>query len=361
MSRPKRQPDFDRLRKALLCREPDRVPVAELKVDQKVKDAFMGKPVRDIKSDVEFWAAAGYDYIRLRAKYDFQYLASREKQGAYNVYGNGAETRKWAEQHKGIITNDEEFDRFDWPTISDIDFSNVEEAARSLLDGMKVISSSTGIFESVWMLMGFESFSFALVENPDLVERMFDTLGRLHYDIFRTAADIDNVGAMWYTDDLAYTEGLLVSPDVLRRHVFPWMRKMKQVCVEKDIPMLFHSDGDLREIMDDLLDTGINALHPIEPKAMDINELKRTVGDRVCLIGNIDLGYTLTRGSPEEVRAEVRRRIADLAPGGGYCVGSSNTVTNYVPLENFKAMIEAAFEFGTYPIESQRATEGNPE
>ena len=78
--------------------------------------------------------------------------------------------------------------------------------------------------------------------------------------------------------------------------------------------------------------------------------MKRKVGDRLCLIGNIDLSSTLTRGTPAEVEAEVRQRITEIAPGGGYCVGSSNTVTNYVPLENYRAMIEAAFKYGHYPI-----------
>jgi len=348
MSR-KPQPDFERVHKALLCQEPDRVPLGELKMDPMIKDAFMGKPVRTAAEDVEFWATAGYDYVRLRGKYDFQYTGAQVKQGDYNVYAK-EESRKWAPQHDGVITSDEGFERFDWPTVESVDFSNVEEIGGNLWDGMKIITGCTGIFESIWMLMGLETFSMALADNPDLVARMFDRLGQLHLDIFRNAADIENVGAMWYTDDVAYTEGLMVSPKVLREHVFPWMRKMKQVCDEKNLPMLFHSDGDITEVLEDLLDIGINALQPIEPKAMDIAELKRDIGDRVCLIGNIDLGYTLTRGTPDEVRAEVRQRIHDCAPGGGYMVGSSNTVTNYVPIENFRAMIDAAFEFGAYPI-----------
>ncbi|NOZ21210.1 MAG: nucleoside 2-deoxyribosyltransferase [Planctomycetes bacterium] len=348
MSR-KPEPDFERVRAALDCQEPDRVPLCELKIDQMVKDAFMGKPVRTAAEDVEFWATAGYDYVRLRGRYDFQYAAAKAKAGDYNVYKE-EETRRWAPEHAGVITNDEEFERFDWPTVESVDFSNVEEVSRNLWDGMKVITGCTGIFESIWMLMGFETFSMALVENPELVARMFDRLGRLHLDIFRAAADIENVGAMWYTDDIAYTEGLMVSPKLLREHVFPWMRKMKQVCDEKNLPLLFHSDGDLAQVMDDLIDIGINGLQPIEPKAMNIAELKRKIGDRVCLIGNLDLGYTLTRGTPEEVRDEVRQRIHDCGPGGGYMVGSSNTVTNYVPIQNFKAMIDATFEFGAYPI-----------
>jgi len=70
----------------------------------------------------------------------------------------------------------------------------------------------------------------------------------------------------------------------------------------------------------------------------------------VCLFGNIDLGYTLTLGTPEMVREEVRQRIRDVAPGGGYCVGSSNSVTNYVPMANYRAMLQAVDDFGRYPI-----------
>jgi uroporphyrinogen decarboxylase len=83
---------------------------------------------------------------------------------------------------------------------------------------------------------------------------------------------------------------------------------------------------------------------------MDIVELKRQVGHRIALCGNIDLGYTLTRGTPAEVDAEVRERIRALAPGGGYVLGSSNSVPEYVPLENFNAMREACLRYGRYPI-----------
>ena len=86
------------------------------------------------------------------------------------------------------------------------------------------------------------------------------------------------------------------------------------------------------------------------PKAMDIVQLKREYGNALCLMGNIDLGYTLTRGTPEEVEAEVKERIRVIAPGGGYCLGSSNSVPEYVPLANFNAMREAGFRYGRYPI-----------
>lgn len=341
-------PDFSRIRKTLFCGQADRVPIAELKVDEHVMSAFLGRPIRTIKDHVSFWAWAGYDYIRMRPKYNYHEVAAQQRVGAYSVYGDRTESRKWAATHGGVILTDEDFEKFPWPRPQDIDYSNLEEVARYLPEGMKVISGCTGIYESVWMLMGFETFVTALVENPSLVERMFQKIGELHYNMIKTVASMEHVGAIWYTDDIAYAGGLFVSPAIYRQHLFPWMRKMKDVCRQRDLPFLFHSDGNLWEVMEDLIEIGVNALHPIEPKAMDIAEVKRRVGHRLCLIGNIDLGYTLTRGTPEEVRAEVRERIRVCAPGGGYCVGSSNSVTNYVPLANYKAMIEAAREFGDY-------------
>jgi uroporphyrinogen decarboxylase len=151
-------------------------------------------------------------------------------------------------------------------------------------------------------------------------------------------------------DDVAYSEALMVHPDVLRRYVFPCYSRMRQLCQARDVPMVFHSDGRLDEVLGDIVDCGFAGLNPVEPKAMDIVQLKRDLGSRICLIGNIDLGYTLTRGTPSEVRSEVRLRIAQCAPGGGYCLASSNSVPEYVPFENYQAMRQAAFDFGRYPI-----------
>jgi uroporphyrinogen decarboxylase len=118
------------------------------------------------------------------------------------------------------------------------------------------------------------------------------------------------------------------------------------------MPFIMHSDGNLWPVLDDLIALGVQALHPIEPKAKDIYDLKRRYGARVAIFGKIDLGYKLISGEgrPENVRAEVRQRIKDLAPGGGYAVASGSGVTRYVTLENFNAMREATFEYGVYPI-----------
>ena len=158
------------------------------------------------------------------------------------------------------------------------------------------------------------------------------------------------MAALIHADDLAYAEALMVSPTHYRKYVFPWYRWCGAVVRDRGLPYIFHSDGRLFRVLEDLIDCGFNALHPIEPKAMDILEVKKKAGGALCLLGNIDLGYTLTRGTPQEVETEVKEKIRTVAPGGGYCVGSSNSVTAYVPLENYNAMREAAFQYGKYPL-----------
>ena len=111
---------------------------------------------------------------------------------------------------------------------------------------------------------------------------------------------------------------------------------------------IYHSDGNLLPIFDDLLTLGMNGLANVEPNAMDIVELKKKYGRLICLMGNIDLHYTLTRGTPEETEAEVKKRIQELGPGGGYILATSNGLTAYCRPENVLAMSRALLKYGYY-------------
>ena len=343
------QPDFEQTRTALYCGQPQRVPLFELKVDLQVMQAFMGKTFKSMQDHVDFWAAAGYDYIRVRASYDFFKKTVIKREGEYSAYGNHKMDIAWADEGQGMITSEEEFEQFPWPQPQDIDYSPVEEAGKFLHDGMKIISSTTGIFESVWMMMGYEAFALATAESPELIERMFQKLGEIHYNIFKNTMEMDHIGAMWMTDDIAYVGGLMVNPKIYRLYLFPWYKKLGELCKERDIPYIYHSDGTLWPVLDDLMDCGFNALQPIEPKAMDIMEVKEKVAGKLCLIGNVDVDL-LTRGTPEEIREVSKRLLREIAPGGGYCLGSGNSVPNYVPVENYRTMVETVHEFGAYPI-----------
>ena len=361
------QPNFERIKTALLRCEPDRVPLAEGSVDVDVKSAFLGRPIRTLEDEVEFWYRAGYDYIPLacgiRLMFSMGFSSDiepqlgelvravcKDKGARYSIYSAGERVRVWAEERCGIITTRDELRRFPFPRATDFDYSAFDDVKPLLPDGMKVIPYLGWVFTPAWMLMGFETFCLAVKEDEALIAELTERIGSLQYEVLEIVTSFDCVGAVWLPDDIAYTEGLMVHPDVLRKYVFPWLKRMCELCHQRGLPVIYHSDGKLYEVIDDIIDCGFDALHPIEPKAMDIVHLKRVYGKRLCLMGNIDLGYTLTRGTPEEVIEEVKNRIRDVAPGGGYCVGSSNSVTEYVPLENFNAMREAVFEYGRYPI-----------
>ena len=116
-------------------------------------------------------------------------------------------------------------------------------------------------------------------------------------------------------------------------------------------PWVFHSDGNLLPILDDLLTLGMAGIHPIQPSAMDIKEIKAKYGNRVCILGNIDLDYTLTLGTPEEVDKEVKERIAVAGAGGGYIITSANSLTDYCKTENVWAMAAAVKKYGKYPLD----------
>jgi uroporphyrinogen decarboxylase len=343
-------PNFERLRKVLMLEgEPDRVPNAELHVDWQIKQAFLGRPIKTVQDDVDFWYRAGYDYIYLRANYEYRMVGDGHRDEDH-IYAGDMQVTKWGGDEKSLVSNWDEYERYPWPDPQTIDYSNLEACARALYPGMKIISGVGGIFTRVWRIMGFDTFCYALVDQPDLVAELFRRVGETQLTVYRRIVEMEEIGAMWYGDDLAYYSGTMVSPGVLRRYLFPYMEKMGAICREKDLPFVLHSDGNLWAVLPDLLACGLNALHPIEPKAMDSRELKSQYGDRLSLLGNIEIGETLTLGTVSDVEAEVRDRIRALAPGGGYAVGSSNTVAHYVRMENYQAMVQATRKYGRYPI-----------
>jgi uroporphyrinogen decarboxylase len=185
---------------------------------------------------------------------------------------------------------------------------------------------------------------------------------------FRIIADFDiavcdqmiaaGVDIIWITEDIAGTEGPLLSPVHYRMHVLPYLRELVTFARSRGRPVVFHSDGYLMPFIDDLLDTGIAGLDPIERAAgMDLAALKRQVGARVCLLGNVDNKSTLGAGTPEQVEQEVRECIGAAGRGGGYVVISDNSLHAGVPYPNARAMVDAAHRWGRYPLDPMGAAE----
>ncbi len=351
---PADSPNFDRVLAALNRQQPDRVPPAEIWVDPEVRQAFLDRPLRSLQDEVDFWVNAGFDFVALDndlwATPQIQGALTRPIGDAAHIYAVGREERGWVAEQAGIVVSWADVERFPWPRAEDLDYSPLEQIAAFLPPGMKVIATFGHIFTAAWQLMGFENFCVALHDDYPLVKEIIRRVGVECLKQAERLLSIDCIGAICFQDDIAYTSGPIISIAMLRELFFPWLAELAALSHARGRPFIYHTDGNATSLLPDFVACGVDCFQAIEPKSMDIVAVKREFGGRLALMGNLDLGYTLTRGSPQEVVEAVKYLLKHVAPGGGLLIGSSNSITNYVPLENFKAMMQAVIELGRYPI-----------
>ena len=131
---------------------------------------------------------------------------------------------------------------------------------------------------------------------------------------------------------------------MFREFLWPAFRRSAEAIT---LPWIFHSDGNIMPLLDDLLTLGMRGLHPLEPGPMNLAEVKARYGKRICIVGNVSVP-ALAAGTPDDVRENVRQCMATGAPGGGYMISSSNSIPPYAKPENVWAMAQAIREFGAY-------------
>ena len=345
----KPEPDFSRLRQALLLQgEPDRVPFYELFADWEIMAEVFDnmelvepkyqRLVEAVKSrTIRFYYMLGYDYVHVFAGID---LPRRSVLSTYDTAELSRGQRMWVDEFHGTIETREDFEKYPWPSPRDIDYSRIEKLGKRLPDGMMVIGLTSGVLENVTWLMGYENLSFALYDVPQLAKDMFDKVGEILLSAHSTMAQMEWVGALAMGDDLGFKTSTLISPEHLREYVFPWQKQIVEAAHAYDKPLILHSCGNLEKIMDDLIDyVGIDAKHSFEDVIMPVTEAKRRYGERISVLGGIDINF-LCQASSEEVRTYVRRVLNECAPGGGYCLGTGNSVANYIKLENYLTMLD---------------------
>jgi uroporphyrinogen decarboxylase len=160
---------------------------------------------------------------------------------------------------------------------------------------------------------------------------------------------MDHVAGVWVVDDVAFGTGTMISPASLKKHVFSWYRKVGERCHAANRLFMMHSDGDLSAIMDDLIDMELDVIQPIDPSCMDMAKVKKQWGERICLIGNVS-NELLRSASTAQIEARVKELLRAAAPGGGFALGSGNSVPNWAKYENYLAMRESGLKHGSYPI-----------
>jgi uroporphyrinogen decarboxylase len=195
-----------------------------------------------------------------------------------------------------------------------------------------------------------ENFLMDLVLNPGLAHELIEICEAYDLAVTRRAvragADIVVFG-----DDYADKNAPFMSPRHFEQLFLPGLQKAVDTAHEAGAYVIKHTDGNIMPILDLIVGTGIDGLHPLEPPAgMSLKTVREMYGNRLCLCGNVDCGPLLTWGTPAEVKAAVRQCFADGARDGAYILSSSNSIHSSVKPENFVAMAEARAEFGTYPL-----------
>ena len=344
------KPDFNRLKKVLLRDgEPDIVPFYELFADLEIMQAVMGTPINE-ETIVKFYYKLGYDYATIGCNFRYKTLLMEVEDTAGLPRGK----RSFVDDNHGIIEDRKGFNAYEWPQIDSSVAWSVNKAAGYLPDGMKiVIITPGGILENVMWLMGYVPFSYALYEDEQLIWDIFERVGKNHAEVIKKcleSTNLKNIGAIVMGDDMGYNHSTMISPDLLRKHVFPWQKKVVEVIHSYDLPMILHSCGNLESIMDDLIDyVGIDAKHSYEDKIMPVTEAKKKYGKRVSILGGVDVHFLCT-ANEEQIRKYVDNVIDICAPGGGYALGTGNSVANYIPVDNYLAMLDEGRKKGIYPI-----------
>ena len=333
-----RQPDFGRFLKVLRREgEPDYVPFVELGIDREIVEAVLEEPVRSVADDVRFWHALGYDYVSVKAAIPW----ARRRDAAADTASLPHARREWVNVHSGQIASRADLEAFPFPKPQDVDYRAIEEAIRIVPDGMGVVGRISGVLENSMWTLGFENMALLLADQPDLVRGTLDAIGALLLNVVETLGGIDGCGAVFFGEDMGFKTATMFSPAVYRELLFPWHRRIVDAIHARGKPIILHSCGNVCAILDDILDIGWDARHSYEDVIQPITEAKDRHGDRLSVLGGIDMDL-LARGTEQAVRARVREVVAHCAPGGGFAIGSGNTVANYIPVANYLAMLDEA-------------------
>lgn len=203
-----------------------------------------------------------------------------------------------------------------------------------------------GPFDTAALLRGVTNFMVDLYLHPDLAEKLLDAV--TGWEISWIKLQDEEIGPLRLFNVSDDNSGN-ISREFFERFVFPYFKRIYDELHFIRFRQL-HNDANVHHIMDRIPDLGCNVFIAFNPE-IDISEFKRRIGDRVCLVGNVDPLEVLLRGTPENVERECRREIEVAAPGGGYCLCSGGEISRGTPAENIDAMISAAKKYGRYPIE----------
>lgn len=369
---------------ALDLKEADCVPVTDLGLDAPIVDKILqretgvglgttGKTVLSFTGGSENWKAS-IDYrrsmIEACIKLDFDaipalcdYSLTTKQYKPQNIddkkfidqWGRIMQTSiegKTTYFMDGVVHTPEDLEAYEPPDAYHPDIIEMMDETLKPFKNEDIVTMAQ--CHSGWHLAfqirgGIDKIAVDFYRNPKFARALFDKISKICQDFAESMIEA-GIEVLLVTDDYADNHGPLISPKLFREYELPNLQKIVDIAKKHGIPIIKHTDGNLYPILDDIISTGINGLHPIEPGVMDINDVKMKYGDKICVLGNVDCRYVLPFGSDDDVRKDVRRCIDAAGEGGGYILASSNSLHANVKIDNIYTMVDEARKYGKYPL-----------
>ena len=252
----------------------------------------------------------------------------------------------------GIITDwkylDEFIEKMPSPNAPGL-FDHLHEAAREAhaQNRYLVFSFWRLFFERPWELRGMANLMIDFYENPNEVHRLNEALCNLYVGLINRAARELKPDGFFTSDDLGNQRQLMMKPDHFRQFLKPYYRRVGQVCRENGMHFWLHSCGNNTEVMEDLIEVGVNVFHPVQKHTMDEKTIAEKFGDRLSFLAGFDVQQTLMRATADQVRQEVRFLIDTFdRPDGGMCIAAGNGIVAGTPIENIEAFLSESLHYG---------------
>lgn len=243
----------------------------------------------------------------------------------------------------GPIKTWEDFEQYPWPSIGDLDMSLLDRLEKELPDNMKCfIVAPSGLYK---MLLGYEDMLYMMYDNLPLMKAVIKKITEIFLDYIHTVCHYSCVGIIMGSDDMGFRNQTFFPPDFIRENILPMHRAIAQAAHDNERLYFLHACGNLTEIMDDLINVvKIDAKHSFEDAIVPVTEMKKRYGNRLGLLGGLDIDF-LCRADESTLRKKVREVLEICMNGGGYCLGSGNSIAHYIPLSNFLIMLDEGRKF----------------
>ena len=344
----------ERVRQALLCRKPDNIPKALGFFDQSLAAIAPIRPENYFNLEVRFAEFDPPDNQDEFRRYMDQlpvdiHVGSQAQLRTYHEWQYHPE--KGTARPLSSIRSLADLADFAFPELSKParHAGLTKQVKRWHAQGLAVAGSPPHLggelFEAAWRLRGFENFMIDLVQRPHIAAYLLDQLTSMLIEnaliLARTGVDI-----LLLDDDVAMPNRLMIGPKTWREYFKPRLANVINLAREESPNLLifYHCDGNFTGLIPDLVDIGVNVINPVQPDCMDATAIKREFGDKLALWGTVGTARLWDWGTPDQMRAEVQRRIRELGPAGLLLAPAYDI--DYAPFDNIVAFVEAAEEFG---------------